>query len=66
MSLSDVVRQQVRVRANFACEYCLVQDAAVGSEQTIDHFRPKSKGGTDELANLVYCCVRCNTYKGNY
>lgn len=32
---------------------------------TIDHVLPKSKGGTNDLENLVPCCNRCNTKKGN-
>lgn len=37
-----------------------------GGELTIDHYQPQSKGGSDELENLVYCCVRCNLYKSDY
>jgi hypothetical protein len=32
---------------------------------TIDHVLPKSKGGTNELSNLVPCCDRCNCRKGS-
>jgi len=37
-----------------------------GGLLTIDHFHPISKGGDDDLDNLVYCCVRCNQYKRDY
>ncbi len=56
----------MRERANFACEYCGVSEPDAGGELTIDHFRPQSKGGGDELENLVYACVRCNLYKSDY
>ena len=32
---------------------------------TIDHVKPKSKGGEDRTANCVSCCKRCNRSKGN-
>lgn len=33
---------------------------------TIDHFQPRSQGGSDVLDNLVYCCPACNEFKGDY
>ena len=66
MSLSHAARNRVRQRANFACEYCGVSEVDSGGMLTIDHFQPKSKGGTDALSNLVYCCNRCNQFKQNY
>lgn len=32
---------------------------------TIDHIIPRSKGGKDEIFNLVAACRQCNTEKGN-
>ncbi|NEO82717.1 MAG: hypothetical protein F6J87_00410 [Spirulina sp. SIO3F2] len=66
MTLSPQIRQQVRQRANFACEYCDVAETDSAGQLTIDHFQPSSKGGTDEIRNLIYCCIRCNQYKLNY
>lgn len=66
MSISDSDKQFVRERANFSCEYCGVFEQNAGGELTIDHFQPQSKGGSDELENLVYCCVRCNLYKSDF
>lgn len=66
MSISSSVRQNIRKRANFLCEYCEVSETDSGAELTIDHFKPQSKNGGDEESNLVYCCFRCNTYKGDY
>lgn len=66
MSISNDIREKVRIRANFACEFCGVSEADTGGLLTIDHFQPQSKGGSDDLANLIYCCVRCNNYKFNY
>lgn len=66
MSISAALRDDVRRRAGFACEYCSVSESEAGAELTVDHFLPTSKGGTHALDNLVYCCARCNLYKQDY
>lgn len=43
------------------CFYCskeLTED-----EKTVDHKLPVSKGGTNEMTNLVICCQTCNSKK---
>ena len=32
---------------------------------TCDHVIPRSMGGTDDMANLVASCSRCNTLRGD-
>ena len=66
MTITADIREQVRRRANFACEFCGVTETDTGGQLTIDHFRPKTKGGDDRLENLLYCCARCNQYKLDY
>ena len=66
MTISSDVRQQVRQRAKYCCEYCDVSETDTGAELTLDHFYPTSKGGSDTIDNLVYCCYKCNQYKGSY
>jgi len=66
MTLSARVREQVRRRANFACEFCGVTETNTGGELTVDHFQPITKGGDNALENLIYCCHRCNLYKLDY
>ena len=66
MSIPADIRRQVRERAFYACEFCGVTEIEIGGELTIDHFQPKSKGGGDDLDNLIYACIRCNQYKGDY
>lgn len=66
MSISNKSKLFVRRRADYACEYCGVSEQNAGGELTIDHFRPQSKNGGDALGNLVYCCSRCNLYKGDF
>lgn len=54
MKLTFQTKQVVCERAGYACEYCGVTEQNAGGELTIDHFQPQSKGGGDELENLVY------------
>ncbi|ONM49687.1 HNH endonuclease [Nocardia donostiensis] len=41
------------------CGYC------AGPARTVDHIRPRSRGGSNTWANLVACCARCNTVKAD-
>ncbi|MFZ1238169.1 MAG: HNH endonuclease [Anaerolineae bacterium] len=66
MTIGLMLRDEVRCRARFVCEYCGTSETDAGAELTIDHFCPTSKGGADTLDNLVYCCSRCNEYKQDY
>ena len=66
MSISNELREQVRQRAHFACEFCGVSETDAGGELTLDHYQPKAKGGSDDLENLLYCCTRCNLYKADF
>jgi len=59
-------REAIRRRYEFRCGYCGVHESEIGSELEIDHFRPLSKGGTDDLDNLVYACPACNRIKGDF
>ncbi len=66
MMIDAATREKVRQRANFSCEFCGVDETDTGGQLTIDHYRPKSKGGDNSLDNLLYCCIRCNQYKFDY
>ena len=66
MTITDDIREHVRQRANFACEFCGVTETDAGGELTVDHYQPRAKGGDDSLENLLYCCARCNQYKLDY
>jgi hypothetical protein len=60
------LHEQVRRAFGFRCGYCRVDETSAGAELTVDHYRPLSAGGADDLENLVYACFRCNLYKGDY
>ena len=66
MSVPSAQWRRLRERSNFACEFCGVSESDAGGLLTVDHFRPRTQGGTDDLDNLVYCCIRCNQYKQDY
>ncbi|MEV8453788.1 RNA-guided endonuclease IscB [Streptomyces sp. NPDC052095] len=44
-----------------ACAYC----GASGVPLNIDHVRPRSRGGSSRISNLVPACVGCNQAKGS-
>ncbi|MCA9705268.1 MAG: HNH endonuclease [Myxococcales bacterium] len=64
--MGSTPRERARERFASRCGYCGVQDVAVGATLTIDHHRPRSRGGNDDDENLVYACPRCNEHKGSY
>jgi hypothetical protein len=66
MAISPENRRAVREQYHFSCGYCGVSEIDAGSELEIDHFQPTSKGGSDELDNLVYACPACNRNKASY
>jgi hypothetical protein len=51
--MTEALRQEIRVRDDYRCQYCGVSETDTGSELTIDHIRPKHKGGDDSPENLV-------------
>jgi hypothetical protein len=64
--VADELRAQIRERWSARCAYCGVHEDAVGATLTVDHHRPRVRGGTSESENLVYSCPRCNEHKGVY
>jgi hypothetical protein len=63
MPVNRNTRQKVQRRANHYCEYCKRSEAIHGRELEIDHIKPKSQGGADEIGNLAYACHDCNQFK---
>ncbi len=65
--MSDAAtRQQLRERFDYRCGYCGTHEIEHGSLLEIDHFRPRTQGGSDRLDNLVYACTACNRAKAAY
>jgi HNH endonuclease len=57
-------RLAIYLRDGLACAYCgeAVED---GAKLTLDHLMPHSNGGSNEATNLVTCCHKCNSSRGN-
>ena len=53
-------KQFIKYSFGGLCAYCRNKRAT-----TVDHRKPRSKGGSDLRSNLVPCCVECNKSKGS-
>lgn len=58
-TISQEKREEIYERDSRKCVYCSSKDSL-----TIDHMTPRSRGGSDDLDNLVTCCKSCNSRKG--
>lgn len=56
-------RTRVLIRDRFRCQYCGMKGTA--SELTLDHIRPRSRGGRAAPENLCAACLTCNQRKGD-
>jgi|TARA_S200002703_G_scaffold110695_1_gene96312 5-methylcytosine-specific restriction endonuclease McrA len=52
-------RQSILEAWEHRCAYC------GKPATTLDHVRPRSKGGQTDRANLISCCASCNSRKGS-
>ena len=55
-----IILNELLHKYKFSCAKC-------GSKNKleIDHIKPVSKGGTDDMNNLQILCKKCNCSKGN-
>ena len=56
-----LTRQNVFKLDSFECLYC-----GKKHDLTLDHVKPRSRGGKSSWDNLATACKRCNAYKGDY
>lgn len=66
MTIPNNIQEFVRNRANFRCEYCHYPEFLSTSPLTIDHIKPQSLGGSDDVDNLALACRRCNERHYNF
>jgi hypothetical protein len=66
MSISATIREAVRKRTNFICEYCHSSEEGSTGRFTMDHLLPRSLGGRDDEINLALACTRCNGRRYNF
>lgn len=62
-SISKKMRFEVFKRDKFTCQYCGKSAPDVVLE--VDHIKPVSKGGSNNILNLVTACFECNRGKTN-
>jgi hypothetical protein len=60
--IPEDVREKVRRRAHFLCEYCHTNERWQYVRFTIDHIIPNDD---DSLENLALACFHCNRRKSN-
>lgn len=53
------IKKLVKKRSNSICHYC----GKFASRGHVDHVVPLSRGGSDDLSNLVWACRACNLSK---
>lgn len=63
--MDAAIRQQVRQRAEYKCEYCHIPEAATPFITFhAEHIIARQHQVDDSLDNLALSCDRCNAYKG--
>jgi HNH endonuclease len=63
--MNKITRQNVKIRANYLCEYCQSPEYFSPDPFECDHIMAASKGGIDDLNNLALSCSGCNGYKSD-
>jgi hypothetical protein len=63
MAITKKIRFEVFKRDGFTCQYCGKHPPETTLE--IDHIKPKSKNGSDDINNLITSCFDCNRGKSN-
>ena len=56
-------RQNLFERDKFRCQYCGTK--FFPKDLNMDHVTPRDRGGKTSWENIVTCCLRCNSAKGN-
>ena len=52
--MTDEQRTALREQYDFRCGYCSISETDAGSELTVDHFQPTSKGGGGKSVSVTY------------
>lgn len=63
MPITKKVRFEVFKRDGFKCAYCGKSPPQITLE--VDHIDPRSRGGKDDINNLLTACFECNRGKTN-
>lgn len=60
---SGFAKEFVAANRNSKCLYCNTKLTPINA--TTDHIIPISDGGNNSQVNLIVCCEKCNTERGN-
>lgn len=60
--VKDIIRNEIRRRDGDCCGYCGISLRNIQSH--LEHVIPTSRGGRDDLENLIITCRFCNMAKG--
>jgi 5-methylcytosine-specific restriction endonuclease McrA len=52
--------EQKKLEFDYRCAYCHKK-----TELSVDHIIPLSRGGTNDISNIVPACLECNSHKGS-
>lgn len=63
MNLRNKDKLYIYKRDNKKCFYCAKK--LLLKQITLDHYLPLSKGGTDDIFNVVISCKKCNKLKND-
>lgn len=63
MSIPNSVRDRVRSRAGYRCEFCRIDQDCQVATFPVDHVIPVVLGGSPAEENLCLACPRCNASK---
>ena len=63
--LPTALRQEIRQRARFRCEYCRLAEADAFLPHEADHIIAEKHGGLSIAKNLACSCFDCNRLKGS-
>ncbi len=66
MAIFKEIRQRVRERAKYLCEYCHSSEEASPARLEVDHIQLRSCGGANTLENLALACQRCNSHRNTF
>lgn len=63
MHYKKTIKKYVYERDNHKCFFC--NKELLFKQVSLDHYLPKSKGGPDNVCNIILSCKKCNKYKKN-
>lgn len=65
MSTPVALREAIRQRADYRCEYCYLPEGYSAREHQPDHIIPEKHDGQTTLENLAWACFQCNNRKSS-